>query len=450
MRGVLVSQFGPPQVLVPAELPEPLPQAGQVLIQVEFANITFVDTQIRAGTPPNPAMLPHLPVVPGNGVGGRVIGLGPGVPGALLSGASLAGALLGGPSVAGAQVGGRSVAGGQVGGPGVTGGLLGTRVVASTGGSGGYAERVAVAADALIGVPDGLAMAEAVALMADGRTAIGLMRAAEVQAGETVLVEAAAGGVGSLLVQLARSAGATVVAAASGPRKLALASDLGAHATVDYSEPDWSERLRAQLAGTPGPGTSGSSGSSRTPRTSGSSGSSRTPGTHGTHGTHGTSGSSGSSGSSSTPGSSSSSNSSSSSGSTVDVVFDGVGGAIGRAAFDLLAAGGRMWSFGLASGALAQIPEAEAARRGIRVTWGPQIPPHTLLDLTRAALAEAAAGRLRAIIGQTYPLNQAAAAHAAMEARATLGKTLLVVDPAPTDVDPAPTDQDWLRRQGPC
>jgi NADPH:quinone reductase len=435
MRGVLVSQFGPPQVLVPAELPEPLPQAGQVLIQVEFANITFVDTQIRAGTPPNPAMLPHLPVVPGNGVGGRVIGLGPGVPGALLSGASLAGALLGGPSVAGAQVGGRSVAGGQVGGPGVTGGLLGTRVVASTGGSGGYAERVAVAADALIGVPDGLAMAEAVALMADGRTAIGLMRAAEVQAGETVLVEAAAGGVGSLLVQFARSAGATVVAAASGPRKLALASDLGAHATVDYSEPDWSERLRAQLASTPGPGTSGTSGSSRTPRTSGSSGTRGTPGTHGTPGSSGIPGSS---------------ISSSSSGSTVDVVFDGVGGAIGRAAFDLLAAGGRMWSFGLASGALAQIPEAEAARRGIRVTWGPQIPPHTLLDLTRAALAEAAAGRLRAIIGQTYPLNQAAAAHAAMEARATLGKTLLVVDPAPTDVDPAPTDQDWLRRQGPC
>jgi NADPH2:quinone reductase len=320
MRAIQVTRFGTPEVLVSTTLPEPVAGPGQVLINVEFANITFVDTQIRAGKPPNPAMLPPLPLVPGNGVGGLVASVGPSVD--------------------------------QT--------LIGRRVIATTGGSGGYAERVAVDAGALIGVPNGLGLAEAVALLADGRTAIALMRAAEVQTDETVLVEAAAGGVGSLLVQLARSAGARVIGAAGGPRKLALASELGASVTVDYTDPLWPDRLRAELNGE-----------------------------------------------------------------TVDVVFDGVGGAIGRAAFDLLAAGGRLWAFGLASGASAQIPEGEAARRGVRVIWGPQAKPQDMLELTRAALVEAAAGRLRPVIGQTFPLEQAAAAHAAIEARTTLGKTLL-------------------------
>ena len=158
MRAVVLSEFGPPAVLVPAEVPDPAPGPGQVVVDVELAGITFVETQVRAGRAPNPAMAPALPGILGNGVGGVMAAVGPGLDPA----------------------------------------LAGTRVVTSTGGSGGYAERVAVDAAGVIAVPDGLALRDAVALLADGRTAIALMRAATVREGETVLVEAAAGGVGSL------------------------------------------------------------------------------------------------------------------------------------------------------------------------------------------------------------------------------------------------------------
>ncbi|HEY4027054.1 MAG TPA: zinc-binding dehydrogenase, partial [Candidatus Dormibacteraeota bacterium] len=197
-------------------------------------------------------------------------------------------------------------------------------------------------------------------LLADGRTAVALMRAAALRSGEVVLVEAAAGGVGSLLVQLASGAGARVVAAAGGRRKLDLARQLGADVAVDYDEPDWADRVRAELGG-------------------------------------------------------------------VDVVFDGVGGGAGRAAFELVRAGGRFLSFGLASGAFTAVAAEEARRREVTVVRGVPVTPAEAVELARAALAEAAAGRLRPVIGQTYPLEQAARAHAAIEARATVGKTLLLV-----------------------
>jgi NADPH:quinone reductase len=316
---VLVSEFGPPEVLVPAELSDPAAGPGQALIDVEIANITFVATQLRAGKAPHPSMEPRLPVVPGNGVGGVV-----------------------------AAVGG-----------GVDAGLVGTRVITSTGGSGGYAERVAVDSAGVIPVPETVGLPEAVALLADGRTAMSLMRAAEVRRGETVLVEAAAGGVGSLLVQLAVGSGARVIGAAGGERKLRVARELGADEAVNYTDPAWTERVRDG----------------------------------------------------------------------VDVVFDGVGGAIGRAAFELVRPGGRFCAFGLASGAFTDIPDAEAARRNVAVIRGTRLDPEELRELSRAALAEAAAGRLRPVIGQTFPLERAAEAHAAIEARATVGKTLLLVGP---------------------
>jgi NADPH2:quinone reductase len=319
VRAVLVNEFGPPEVLVPAEVPDPVAEAGQALIGVEIANITFVETQLRAGKAPHPSMQPRLPTIPGNGVGGVVAEVGDGVDAT----------------------------------------LVGTRVITSTGGSGGYAERVAVDSAGVIPVPDGVGLPEAVALLADGRTAMALMRAAEVRADETVLVEAAAGGVGSLLVQLARGAGARVVAAAGGERKLRVARELGPDEAVDYNEPAWAEKMRDG----------------------------------------------------------------------VDVVFDGVGGAVGRAAFELVRPGGRFCAFGLASGAFTDIPDADAARRDMTVIRGTRLGPEALGELSRAALAEAEAGRLRPVIGQTFPLERVADAHEAIEARATVGKTLLLIDP---------------------
>jgi NADPH2:quinone reductase len=108
------------------------------------------------------------------------------------------------------------------------------------------------------------------------------------------------------------------------------------------------------------------------------------------------------------------------------VVFDSVGGAVGRSAFELLERGGRMLRFGFASGAWCQIDEDEAAERGVELIQ-PRPAPEQGRAYTASARAEGAAGRLRPVIGQRYPLEQATAAHAAIESRATVGKTLLVV-----------------------
>ncbi|MEA2155458.1 MAG: NADPH:quinone reductase [Solirubrobacteraceae bacterium] len=315
MRAVVLSEFGPPAGLVAVGVPDPVAGAGQALVEVQLAGVTFVETQVRAGRPPHPAMAPVLPVVPGNGVGGRVAAVG----------------------------------------EGVDEGLVGRRVVTTTGGSGGYAERVAVSAQSLIEVPDELAMADAVALLADGRTALSLLEAVAPQPGETVLVLAAGGGVGSLLVQLARAAGARVVAAASGPRKGELARELGAEVAVDYAEACWT--ARAGL---------------------------------------------------------------------IDVVFDGVGGALAAAAFDLVTLGGRFCSFGMASGAFAPISAEVADDFGVTLVRSGPLTPERSRTLSERALALAAAGRLRPVVGQTFALDRAGDAHAAIESRATVGKTLLV------------------------
>ena len=108
-----------------------------------------------------------------------------------------------------------------------------------------------------------------------------------------------------------------------------------------------------------------------------------------------------------------------------DVVFDGVGGPIGTAAFGLLRRGGRMAVYGLAGGAWAEVSEEDAAARGVslvRSIGGPE----EMRAFTESALAEAAAGRLVPVIGQRFPLEKASDAHAAIESRATVGKTLLV------------------------
>jgi NADPH:quinone reductase len=325
-RVIEVRRFGPPDVLTVTEVPEPVAGPGQAVVAVRGAEVLFIDTAIRAG---NAAQWFPIrpPYVPGNGVAGRVASVGDGVD----------------PEWIGRDVIARP--GGQ-------------------GGSDGYAERVAVPAERLVAVEDGLDPGDAVAALHDGATALGLAAGTGFPAGGWVLITGAAGGLGLWLVQLAQAAGARVAGAARGQAKLDVIRKLGADLAVDYSEPGWREAVVEATGGT-GP----------------------------------------------------------------DVVFDGAGGRLGRAAFDITAEGGRFSAHGAPSGGFASIDPDQAGRRGITVRGIEQVQfgPGQHEALARRALAELSAGRIQPVIGLTVPLERAAEAHAAVEARSVVGKTLLTV-----------------------
>ena len=109
----------------------------------------------------------------------------------------------------------------------------------------------------------------------------------------------------------------------------------------------------------------------------------------------------------------------------VDLLFDGVGGDIGRAAFDLLGPGGRFCPFGMASGSFAPVTGELARARQVAVLTGGPPDAGQLRGFALTALAEAAAGGIRPVVGQEFDLARAADAHASIEARTTIGKTLL-------------------------
>ena len=132
-------------------------------------------------------------------------------------------------------------------GAGVDPGWIGRRLVARTRERGGYADRALVSVEDLIPVPDGLGLREAAALLHDGPTALALFDNAEVKPQEWVLVLGAA--LGLLLVQLARAAGARVIGAARGGRKLDPVREMGAEVAIDYSEPNWVEQVRKATGG---------------------------------------------------------------------------------------------------------------------------------------------------------------------------------------------------------
>ncbi|GAB3812128.1 hypothetical protein GCM10027605_53360 [Micromonospora zhanjiangensis] len=208
MRVIEVARFGGPEVLVPVEVPDPRPGPGEVVIDVAVADTLWVETMIRQGrgAPYFPVRPPYRP---GVGVAGTV----------------------------------------AVVGAGVDAGLVGRLVVSRTGEHGGYVERALVPAGGLIDVPDGVSARNAAALLHDGTTGAGLVDLVGVVAGERVLVTAAGGGLGAVLVQLAAAAGGRVVAAARGAGKLARLRELGAEVTVDYADPDWARRVRDAVGG---------------------------------------------------------------------------------------------------------------------------------------------------------------------------------------------------------
>jgi len=204
VRAIRVDEFGEPDVLVVGDADDPVPGAGQVLVDVRMAGVAYGDVIVRSGVYPLP-----LPWIPGIEVAGQVAAVGPDVDES----------------------------------------LLGQTVVATTAGqAGGYAERAVATAAYTFPVPDGLALDTALVVFQAGALASGLLAAMRLEAGDSVLITAAAGRVGSLLVQRAKAAGATVIGAAS-RAKLDAVTGFGADHAVDYGAAGWAEEVRSLTGG---------------------------------------------------------------------------------------------------------------------------------------------------------------------------------------------------------
>lgn len=203
MKAIQFKQYGSPDVLRVINLARPVPKKKDVLIKVEAIGVNYADTARREGayvvdTP--------LPFIPGSEVAGEVVELG--------------------EEVEGIKVGMKVVT------------LLGSHRAT------GYAEYTLADSRGLIPLPDGVDLKQAAALPLQGLTAYHILKTmGRIEKGETVVVHAAAGGVGTLAVQLAKKFGAHVIATASSDEKLAIAKRLGADVLINYTEAGWQNKV---------------------------------------------------------------------------------------------------------------------------------------------------------------------------------------------------------------
>ena len=313
MRAVQISEFGGPEVLRLVELPDPTPSDGFQVLAVDTAGVNYADThQVEDSY----LSRTTLPLVPGSEVVGRL------------------------PD--------------------------GSRVAAFAM-AGGYAEKALVHPALSFPLPDGVSDGQALSLMVQGLTAWHLLRTStHLATGESVVVHAAAGGVGTLAVQLAKAWGAgTVIGVASTADKRELASSLGADVTVDAGEAD----LKAALEQANG-------------------------------------------------------------GKKVDVVLEMVGGPTFDASLAALAPFGRLATFGMASRTAAKPVEAGALMSRSRAVIGFWLAhcfsrPDMLQGPMAELLAMVEAGTLRPVVGGSYPLAEAFRAHEDLRSRGTQGKLVL-------------------------
>ena len=196
MKAIQLQQFGGPEAFEYVELPDPEPGPGEALVEVSRAGVNFADTH---ATRNDYLAKQELPLVPG------------------------------------AEVSGRTADG---------------RRVAALVGSAGYAQKIAVPEANLVPLPDEVDDDQAAAILLQGLTALALVeRCARIEAGETIVIEAAAGGTGTLAVQLAKRAGARVIGLASSEEKRAFVAELGADATVDSHAEDLGAAIRGANGG---------------------------------------------------------------------------------------------------------------------------------------------------------------------------------------------------------
>jgi NADPH2:quinone reductase len=313
VRAILMEKFGGPEVLQVADVPRPEAGEGEALIRVSRAGLNFADTHTRENSYLAKAELPLIP----------------------------------GAEVAGTRED------------------TGERVVALCG-SGGYAEWVTAPEALTFPIPEGVGDETALALLLQGLTAWHLYRTcAKVAPGQSVVVHAAAGGVGSLAVQLGRGMGAgRVIATASTEEKRALALELGADAAVDAGPEGMADRLVEANGGE-----------------------------------------------------------------RVDAVFEMAGGQVWEESLRALAPFGRLVTYGIASREPNEVQTGRLMRRSHAVVgfWLMHcLGRRDMLEEPLADLfARAATGELRVVVGGTYPLAEAAAAQIALEQRRTMGKLLL-------------------------
>jgi NADPH2:quinone reductase len=207
VKAVRFHELGGPEVLRFEDAPDPVPAPGEVLVRVRAAGVNFADTMTTEG---RYYLRPKFPQIPGLEVAGEIEAIG----------------------------------------EEVTGPAPGDRVMAVLPNGGGYAERCVAGASYVTPIPEGLDFVAAAALPVQAVTADQVLHVAgRVQPREWVVVHSAAGGTGSFLVQMAKLAGARVIATAGSPQRLELAAELGADAVVDYSQTDWLEQVEEITAG---------------------------------------------------------------------------------------------------------------------------------------------------------------------------------------------------------
>lgn len=325
MRAIQVREFGGPEVLETAVLTDPVPVHGELLVEVTGAGVNYADTHQVENTYLSAS---DLPFVPGSEVVGYVVDPG-------------------GPQ---------------------------RRVCGLVSRGGGYAERAVVRPELSFDVPPDVSDAEALSLLVQGLTAYHLVRtSARVAPGETVVVHAAAGGVGNIAVQLAKQAGAgRVIATASAQDKLDLAVGLGADVGVllgpDVTAHDVTRRLREANGGD-----------------------------------------------------------------RVDVVFEMVGGSVFDGSLGALGAFGRLVTFGMASRTQPTPVRPGSLMVGSHSVIGfwlmdcmrPDRVGSMVGPPLRELVTTVSEGRIKPLTGHTYPLVQARRAHEDMRARRTTGKVVL-------------------------
>lgn len=313
MRCIRIEQFGGPEVLEPADVPDPEAPEGGVVLDVSAAGVNWADTHQAENSYLAPAELPLIP-------GGEVVGTTPD----------------------------------------------GRRVVALTPGA-GYAEKAVAFDAAMWELPDGVSDGQALALVLQGTTAWHLLRtSAQLREGESVVVHAAAGGVGTIAVQLAKRFGAgRVIGAASSDEKRELATRLGADAVVDSGADDLKSALREANGGD-----------------------------------------------------------------RVDVVLEMVGGRTFEQSLEALAPFGRLIHFGQAAreGAPPVDPGRLMGRsQGVLGFWLVHMMrrPDLMTEAMEGMFQMVLDGELEPIVGGTYPLDEARRAHEDIRSRGTVGKLVL-------------------------